>query len=200
MDHSTIQEVGATVVTIDGVGASKLDSYFGCGYTNSYDLARCRQDGPFEPGEYVAVSVVLHGMVNIFTELSYQYAVVFDHDNDESNNFVAREPYGRDGLDNADRLFDIVHSPAFGWGARAGVYDKATDQLYDNPDSKVRLIVHGNTFLVLIPKGEFAADLPKFRVTTFCHTGDFGEQGGLFSGDHQNIVGGEMMQVWPAGS
>ena len=199
MDHTTIQEVGATVVDIDAAGASMLDAYFPCGYTNSYDFTRCNTAGPTAPGEYIAVTVVLHGMVPGFTEKWYQYAVVFDQDGDESNNFQAREPYTRDGMDNADRLYDVVHDPVHGWVARSGFYDPVTDQVYAHT-TQARVIAHGNTIIVLIPKDEFTADLPKFRVTTFCHEGDFGLEGGPFSGDHQSRVGDPLLEVWPSGS
>jgi hypothetical protein len=199
MDHTTIQELGATVVDIDAAGASMLESYFPCGLTDSHDFTRCNAGTTIAPGEYIAVTMILHGMVEGVTSKWYQYAVVFDQDGDESNNFSAREPYGRDGLDNADRLYDVVHDPTHGWVARSAFYDPATDQLYAY-SSDARVIAHGNTIVVLIPKSEVEADLPKFRVTTFCHEGDFGTEGGPFSGDHQPRVGDPLLEVWPDAS
>ncbi|MBT8395745.1 MAG: hypothetical protein KJN92_02210, partial [Gemmatimonadetes bacterium] len=196
MDHTTVKELGATVVNIDAAGASLLDFYFACGTTGEAAFVRCNTEGDLAPGEYVAVSILLHGEVPTNDSKTYQYAVVFDQDDDESNNFMAREPFGRDGLDNADRLYDVIHGPGFGWVARSAFYDPPTDGVYAY-DSNSRFIIDGNTIVLLIPRSEFGTDFPKVRVTTFCHEGDFGLEGGPFSGDHQGPVGSQMWQVKP---
>jgi hypothetical protein len=194
MDHTTIMELGGQVLDIDAAAASILDFYFACGGTEPFSFTRCAEDGPMDPGEYVAISIVLHGELPGSSDKWYQYAVVFDQDGIESNNFRAVEPFGRDGADNTDRVYDLSHNPTDGWVIRAGAFDAATGGGSVFP-SKARLISDGRTLVLLIPKGEFAADLPKYRITTLCHEGDFGLQGGPFSGDHQTPVGQDLLQV-----
>ena len=196
MDHTSIQEWGATVVNIDADHASLLDSFFDCDDTGSYEFVRCPGEQAIAPGEYVAVSMILNGMLQGFPDKYYQYALVFDQDGDPSNNFVATHEPLRDGLGGADRIYDVIHNPGDGWFARAGAYYKAQNQVFNHP-SGARVIANGNTIVFLIPKSEFEADMPKFKLTIFCHEGDYGLEGGPFNGDHQPEFGSPFLEIWP---
>jgi hypothetical protein len=119
MDHTTVKKFGGTVVNGDADDAPKLNSQFPCGQTGATGFVRSSDDGAMPLGDYIAVTVVLHGDVPISFSKWYQFAVVFDQDGVEENNFRAREPYTRDWMDNADRLVDVIYHPEHGWLIRS---------------------------------------------------------------------------------
>ena len=126
------------------------------------------------------------------TDRFYQYAVVFDADNDTANNFVALPEFPGDLFQNSDLWFSAEYGPATGW--RLIVTD-ARDNNIVSVGSGARMIFKDNGMVLVVPTTEFTADRPPFRVTSFCHDGGFGFDGGFSTGDYEPVPGGALRSM-----
>ncbi|MCR9246794.1 MAG: hypothetical protein NXI31_17310 [bacterium] len=102
----------------------------------------------------------------------YQFAFVMDSDANASNNYVASPNFPNDFFAGTDRWYELNYTPANGWTLRCRVVGPGNS--VNTVASAAHVIVRGDTMLLLVPRSEFAVARPPFRVTTFCHTGDYG--------------------------
>ena len=126
--------------------------------------------------------------------LLYQYAFVFDQDGVSTNNYVTAD---NDFFNDSDRWYELNYTNANGW--RLTVKD-ATDGAITEIASAARVILKNNAMVLVVPASEFAVPDPAYRVSTFCHTGDFGRTPPAYawSGDlHPRVAEG--LQQIPAG-
>ncbi|MBK6696020.1 MAG: hypothetical protein IPG50_27995 [Myxococcales bacterium] len=102
----------------------------------------------------------------------FQYAFVFDQDDNTSNNYPATPPYTADFFAGTDRWYEVGYTPAGGWQFKTRNAN-ATSQITAFA-SAARFILAGNIMTLAVPKSEFASATPKMRATAFRHRGDYG--------------------------
>ena len=70
-------------------------------------------------------------------------------------------------------IWSSRYTPSGGWELK--VTDASNSTMTDvTASSNARIIIKDNTLLLIVPKSEFTAADPKFRLTAFRHTGDYG--------------------------
>ena len=101
----------------------------------------------------------------------YQVAVVVDQDDNPADNYQPGAQFPDDFFKDSDLWFEADYAPGAGWTL------KATDARNSTPKpvaTQARIIFHDNVVNFVIPAAEIQSASPKFRITTFRHTGDFG--------------------------
>ncbi|TFH26833.1 MAG: hypothetical protein E4H00_10125 [Myxococcales bacterium] len=174
-DHTETRGVVAIRTTLD---ADQLNSAFGNGHypcgpgVNGLTLCPTGEES-LEPGPYVIIVNALEGDVprNDLGSI-YQYGFVFDADNDESNNYVPSPPFTKDFFLDTDLWFEALYDEVNGWTLSAT--DARGGDFVSIP-TNARLIIEANTMTLVVPATELSADAATFRVTSFCHSGDFGQ-------------------------
>ena len=133
-------------------------------------------------GEYLLVFAAYGDDIELAdTERLYQYAVVFDADGDATNNYVPDPAFENDFFRDSDRWYEATYSPSEGW--KLTVTD-ARNNNFTEIASAARIIISENAFVLVVPASEFEVSEPSYRVTAFCHEGDFGlNPGSFWSGD-----------------
>ena len=110
-----------------------------------------------------------------------QRAYVADRDRQILNNYRGQTPFEGDYFDNTDLWFSAEYSPTEGWVLRV------TDALNGNLmsiGSAARVTMAGRAQVFVIPVDELGGSSSiGGRYTAFTHEGDFGQQGGYWSGD-----------------
>jgi hypothetical protein len=109
----------------------------------------------------------------------YLLGFAFDADNDPLNNFVPPEAEAGDYFGNTDRWYKVTYSPTDDW--KLEVLDASTD----TPtvvESHARLVIQQNVVAIVIPAGEFSVKNPGARIGLLKHTGDYGLEGGEWTG------------------
>lgn len=103
----------------------------------------------------------------------YQYAFVCDSDLDPANNWVPAPAFPDDFFKGTDRWYELNYAPGGTWVLtckQIGVGNTIT-----TVQSGARAIINGDSIVMVVPQSEFAVTNPPFRVSTFAHTGDFGQ-------------------------
>lgn len=196
-DHTETRGVVAIETTLD---AEQLRSAFGngaypCGPgLNGLTVCTTTGGAPLQAGRYIVVQNVVEAAVprNDPGKI-YQYGFVFDADDDESNNYVPSPPFTNDFFRGTDRWYEAVYDELGFWTLTA---TDARDGNLVSVQSDARLIMKGNTLTLVVPASEFSADPPSYRVTSFCHTGDFGQNPpNVWGGDVEPPVDQPLRQV-----
>ena len=102
----------------------------------------------------------------------YIYSFVFDTDGNSSNNWVASPAFANDFFQGTDLLYECVYSSLDGWNVDVTDIRGGTQQ---SVSSQARVVIQGNTLLLLAPLSEFDSNLPAGRFTAFRHSGDWGQ-------------------------
>lgn len=122
-----------------------------------------------------------------------QYAFVADRDRQVVNNYRGQAPFEDDYFDATDLWFSLEYDPQGGWQF------VVTNALNGNlmPRASAALgIISGETNMFVIPVSEFdGSSTIAARWTAFAHEGDFGQEGGPWSGDTTPPVGAALKQV-----
>lgn len=106
-------------------------------------------------------------------EYHHQYAVVFDSDDDPSNNYQAPPDYPNDFFHATDRWYVVTYAPGAGWSLDVSV---ARDGDVTPVASDARAVIEGRSIFLMIPPSELDVECPPYRTTAFTHKGDYGLQ------------------------
>ena len=138
---------------------------------NGFTIA-AEPSAPLLDEEHVFVGLETVGDIPLDSpDRHYQYGFVFDADNLPENNFLPQPPFTNDFFRDTDRWYELLYTPTDKWSlqvtnARGGVQQQVP--------SGARAIISGNAILLVVPLREFNAFFPQYRVSAFCHGGDFG--------------------------
>jgi hypothetical protein len=132
-------------------------------------------------GEFYLLAAIVDDAVPQAGEfgLSYQYGFVFDADDDATNNFEPLPEFPDDFFRDTDLWF-VGGYDSFGWTFDVTL---ARDGTTTSLPSGARLVVRDDFVALIVPAGELESADPRFRISTFRHTGDFGLMGGPWTGD-----------------
>jgi len=123
----------------------------------------------------------------------YQYGFVFDADGNPNNNFEPVQGFENDFFGGTDRWYSLEYAPGDGWTLTVS---DARDNQVTEVASAARAIIRDDTILLLVPLSEFGDKTPAYRLTAFCHGGDFGlEPPHDWSGDLQDPVDEPLREV-----
>ena len=173
-DHTTLQAWYAAPLPLKLALLQQLfyNTDFPCGASpNGYTL--CPQPEQLPPeGDYLVLYQVLEKEIPLAdTTNHYVYGFVFDADGVTTNNYQAPAQYPNDFYDKTDRWYEAKYTPSGGWVVTVS---DAIDGKVTPVTSAARVIISGNTLMLVVPKSEFGTSQPKFRLTAFRHTGDYG--------------------------
>jgi len=104
----------------------------------------------------------------------FQYAFVFDRDDDAANNFTPSSPFDLDFFGGTDRWAQLLKTPGNPW--TLGLTD-ARNGSFIAEVSRAIAIACDDILMMMLPMSEFP-DLkfyPTYRGTAFEHGGDFGQ-------------------------
>lgn len=148
------------------------DSTYPCGM-GTEGMTLFENTSPIPDGDYIVVVNVVSDAVPLNDPTSFwTYGFVFDSDDDPANNFQPLPQFPGDFFQDTDLWYQAQYSPSSGWSLR--VTDAAVDPS-GSISSQARLIISGNVLVLVVPASEFAVPRPKYRLTNFRHTGDFGQ-------------------------
>jgi len=150
---------------------------------------------PLQAGEYITFWYSVSEDIPLASQAElFQYAVVCDSDANPANNYVPSPAFPDDFFANTDRWYELNYSPANGWALTCKVIGPGN--AITTVSSAARAIVRGDSIVMVVPRSEFAVSNPPFRVSTFAHTGDFGQNPPFtWSGDPTPTVA-EGLQTW----
>ena len=110
----------------------------------------------------------------------YQLAWVFDADGDPANDYQASAEYPMDFFDGSDKWYELLYEPGDGWSVRV----RDVRQGFADVPTNARFVIAGAELAIFIPRAELDGAAPTFRTTAFRHEGDYGMNGGPWSGDY----------------
>jgi hypothetical protein len=152
----------------------------------------CSSGGAFAPGDWVFLtSTMLDDLVLDDPKGIYQLAYVFDADGVESNNYAASSEYPGDFFIGTDKWYEALYTPATGWELKV----RDVRQGFAEVPSDARLILAGREMALLLPRSELDGATPRFRVTTFRHEGDYGFEGGPWSGMYFPLLDAALLEA-----
>jgi hypothetical protein len=173
-DHTTVYFFWYALLDAVAQQVEKLfnKSTFHCGDgPNGTTLCPSPAD-PVPEGEMlVLVNQLYKPLVLDDTKNFYQYAFVFDADGDPNNNYQPPPAYPNDFFKDTDRWYEANYDPATGWTLKVSDATGGTPKVVT---SHARIIIRDDTMTLVVPASEFAVANPKFRITAFRHTGDYG--------------------------
>jgi len=155
---------------------SKGDVVFPCGSGVEAFTVCPIGPSPLVEGDYgifamvVQEDVPLDDPTNFFT-----YAFVFDSDDSTANDWVAVPAFQNDYYQGTDKWYELAYSPTVGWQLKATIVTDVVNHQTAAVQTSARGIILGRAVLLLVPMDEFPSDSPDFRLNTFRHTGDFGQ-------------------------
>jgi hypothetical protein len=114
----------------------------------------------------------------------FQYGFVFDRDGDTENNYEPYPSYPYDFFQDTDYWIVASYDPLSGWSLQA---TDAEDSAPTPVASDAKMLILGNTLILLVPREEFEAERIGYRLTAYRHPGDWGT-GGDWDGDVQPPV------------
>lgn len=124
----------------------------------------------------------------------YQYAFVCDSDLDPNNNWVPAPAFPDDFFKDTDRWYELNYAPNGSWVLTCKQIGNGNS--INVVASGARAIISGDSIVMVVPRSEFAVQNPPFRVSTFAHTGDFGQNAPFtWSGDPTPTVA-EGLHAW----
>jgi hypothetical protein len=122
-------------------------------------------------GDFHIVHFSCEGVIPIVSTdatVIYQYAFVFDSDGNTANNYSTAN---NDFFNDTDKWYVMSYTDAAGWVLTVST---AFDGTIVEVASAARVIIKDNAMTLVVPTSEFAVSDPNYRVTAFCHNGDFG--------------------------
>ncbi len=145
-------------------------------------------------GDYLVALLKVDGDIPLADpQRFYQYGFVFDADGDPANNFVPVAGFENDFFGGTDRWYALEYAPAGGWKL---VVTDARNNQFTEIASAARAIIRDDVILLLVPLSEFVDKTPRYRMTAFCHTGDFGlNPPHDWSGDLMPPIDKELLEV-----
>jgi hypothetical protein len=148
------------------------NSIFPCG-TGKRALTVCPPSPtPLPAGDFHVFAAALDAPVPLADPTNrYQYAFVFDEDGITTNNYQPSPAYPSDFFKDTDRWYEATYAPGTGWSLKAS---NAKNSNVTPASTNARIIVSANAIVLVVPKAEFSAPHPAYRITTFRHTGDYG--------------------------
>lgn len=172
-DHTTLYGAGAYSV---GLTQAHLDALFGTGGSfpcgdgpNGRTL--CSPYGTY-PGQFLLLGAAFEAAIPMSDPSNlYQYGFVFDADGSVSNNYQPPAQYADDLFKNTDRWYEANYAPAGGWSLKVSTAASGNIQ---PAQSAARIVVSGNSMMLVVPADEFAVAKPGYRLTAFRHKGDYG--------------------------
>lgn len=159
------------------------------GLTVEAEMPTALQEGPYLfVWQTMQAAIPLDDPVQLF-----QYAFVADHDRQVLNNYRGEAPFEDDYFDNTDLWFELEYNPEDGWNLQI---TDALDGTLMPLQSAARGILSGPVQMFVIPTSEFkGSSTIAARWTAFAHEGDFGQEGGPWSGDTTPVVGAALEQI-----
>ncbi|MFW2387320.1 MAG: hypothetical protein ACN4G0_03235 [Polyangiales bacterium] len=198
-----VAETGALLEQLDAAELERLDALFLDGGAFSILGTSTRHKAlsldpevpaTLEEGLYLFVWQTMLAPIPISDSTQLlQYAFVADRDRQVVNNYRGQEPFEDDYFDATDLWFVLEYDPQGGWVFE--VTDALNGALTPRA-SAARGILSGATNMFVIPVSEFdGSSTIAARWTAFAHEGDFGQQGGPWSGDPTPPVGTLLEQI-----
>ena len=139
------------------------------GYTVCPDVAAALPEGE----TWLILSHIFDADVPLADPANYyQYGFVFDADGDPDNNYVPLAQFANDFYQGTDLWYSVEYSPAGGWNL---IVTDARNNTFSSVASAARAIISGNTIVLAVPYSEFSAETVWFRLTSFRHSGDYGQ-------------------------
>jgi len=125
-----------------------------------------------EGGDYIVAWQATTGTIPLADPAqTYQYGFVFDADGVAANNYVPSASFPNDFFKGTDRWYEVRYTPATGWSL---VVTDARNGAFLTVSSAATAVISDNTITLVVPASEFQVQRPTYRVTAFCHLGDFG--------------------------
>jgi hypothetical protein len=167
------------------IAATAIEA-LGCGESD-LGLVICPGSPVETETEYYVVTEILDAPLPLDApDFFGQYAVVFDQDGDETNNYEASPSYPNDFFLGTDRWYQLSFSPG---SAPTVTANDTTSGFVDVYFTGARVVIKGATITFLIPVSELPSRCPGQRVTAFTHHGDYGFQPPNFwAGDTEPTV------------
>lgn len=131
---------------------------------------------PVVAGEYFICAMVVQEDVPLEDPTNlYTYAFVFESDDNPDNDWVPFPDFPNDYYQGTDLWYELAYSPGTGWRLQVtSVVDVFPSSQTQPLETSARGIILGRAIVLLIPVAEFEAT-PGFRLNTFRHAGDFGQ-------------------------
>jgi hypothetical protein len=123
----------------------------------------------------------------------YQYAVVLDRNDDDSDDYSGSKAYPADFFIGSDIWYEVLYTPSDGWSLQV---TDASNGKFTSMSSAARAIVTDDQLLFLIPGAEIETPDAEYRMTAFEHEGDYGAQS-PWSGDLSTAVADPMLRLQP---
>jgi len=153
------KETKGTTTFPDGQGPN--------GYTLSANM-------PIAPaaGDLLVLSMVADADIPLADPVNYYtYGFVADSDGDSTNNWVPDPAFPKDIFQGTDYWFTAEYNPTDGWSL---LVRTAYNNNVQEVSSAAKAIISGNSITLVVPLGEFQSMYPRWRLTSFRHSGDFG--------------------------
>jgi hypothetical protein len=197
------EEIGALLEQLDSAQLERLGSLFLDGTAFSVSSASTQPKAlsldpeipaNLEEGLYLFVwQTMLAPIPQSDPTRLLQYAFVADRDRQVVNNYRGQAPFEDDYFDATDLWFSLEYNPQDGW--RFEVTDALNGNLMPRASAAIG-IISGDTNMFIIPVSEFdGSSTIAARWTAFAHEGDFGQEGGPWSGDTTPPVGALLEQI-----
>ena len=124
-------------------------------------------------GDYLVVAMSTQGLIPTNDSVnSYQYGFVFEDDGNDANNYVPAAAFQGDYFQGTDKWYALEYTPAAGWDLKV---TDASNNAFQQVGSAARAIIAQNCVMLVVPLSEFDGPAPRYRVTAFRHSGDFGQ-------------------------
>lgn len=142
-----------------------------CGESNIGTVVCANPAAAPPAGQWVAVSMILGSFLPEADPWNhYQYGFVFDSDGNNGNNWVPLPQFANDYFQGTDLWYTLDYSPSAGWQLNVRSSAKQASVV-----SAARVVIRENTLTLFVPADEFDTATPTFRLTSFRHAGDFGQ-------------------------
>lgn len=109
-------------------------------------------------------------------ERAYRYSAVFDTDGDPANDWVYVDPFEWDYFQGADRWYQAVYDPTFGWTIEVTQLTADGSFPTEAAPSAVRAVIDDAWIVWFIPVDELGGSAAPYRVSAFAHDGAFTEE------------------------
>ena len=158
-----------------------------CGQTGPNGLVLCPpMEDPRTAGEWIILSQVFDADVPLSDPGDlFQYGFVFDANNLAADNWVPVPAFRNDYFQDTDRWYVASYNPVDGWMLDVTVVTDPATNSTEADSSAAFVLINENTITLFAPISEFAVENPGYRLTSFRHTGDFGQKPPFdWSGDY----------------
>jgi Flp pilus assembly secretin CpaC len=127
-----------------------------------------------QPGQYMITVMTTNGNVPLEDDSRfYDYSFVLDRDNNSANNFTPVMSFPNDFFKETDLWVRLSKSPGNPWDLTV---TDARNNNFQTVNTDARCYVKDNVVTFMVPMDAIGMVAnPCFRVTTFCHGGDFGQ-------------------------